>query len=70
MQENDEQKLKELYRNMEEIIYDEAPVIPLFYDEVIRYVRKHVTGLEANAMNQLSLKRVKIEVSKQVEKAR
>lgn len=70
MQENDAQKLKELYRNMEEIIYDEAPVIPLFYDEVIRYVRKHVTGLEVNAMNQLSLKKAKIEVSKQVEKAR
>ena len=70
MQENDEQKLKELYRNMEEIIYDEAPVIPLFYDEVIRYVRKHVIGLEANAMNQLSLKRAKIDVSKQMEKAK
>lgn len=70
MHENDAQKLKELYRNMEEIIYDEAPVIPLFYDEVIRYVRKHVSGLEANAMNQLSLKRVKIDVSRQMEKAK
>jgi len=70
MFESEPQKLKELYRNMEEIIYDEAPVIPLFYDEVIRYVRKHVTGLEANAMNQLSLKRVKIDVSKQMEKAK
>lgn len=62
MYEQDAQKLKELYRNMEEIIYDEAPVIPLFYDEVIRYVHKHVTGLNANAMNQLSLKRVKIDM--------
>jgi peptide/nickel transport system substrate-binding protein len=70
LHESDPQKLKELYRNMEEIIYDEAPVIPLFYDEVIRYVKKHVSGLEANSMNQLSLKRVKIDVQKQMEKAK
>lgn len=70
LHESDPQKMKELYRNMEEIIYDEAPVIPLFYDEVIRYVKKHVSGLEANSMNQLSLKKVKIDVEKQMEKAR
>lgn len=70
LHESDPQKLKELYRNMEEIIYDEAPVIPLFYDEVIRYVQKHVSGLEVNAMNQLSLKRVKIDIEGQMKNAK
>jgi peptide/nickel transport system substrate-binding protein len=70
LHESDPQKLKELYRNMEEIIYDEAPIIPLFYDEVIRYVKKHVSGLEANAMNQLSLKRVKIDIEGQMKNAK
>lgn len=64
MHETNAAKLKELYRNMEEIIYDEAPVIPLFYDEVIRYVQNHVSGLEVNSMNQLSLKKVKIDMKK------
>jgi len=70
LHESDPQKLKELYRNMEEIIYDEAPVIPLFYDEVIRYIRKHVSGLGVNSMNQLSLKRVKIDIEGQMKNAK
>jgi peptide/nickel transport system substrate-binding protein len=45
---------------MEEIILEEAPVIPLYYDEVIRFVQKYVEGLEVNAMNQLNLKRVRL----------
>ncbi len=66
LHETDPKILKQLYHNMEEIIYDEAPVIPLFYDDVIRYVQNHVTGLEVNAMNQLSLKRVKIDMKKKI----
>ena len=56
---NDEKRF-ELYRQMEEILHEEAPVIPLYYDEVVRFVHKTVEGLEVNAMNQLDLKRVKL----------
>lgn len=49
----------EYYRQMDQLIMDEAPIVPLFYDEIIRFVQKDVTGLECNPMNLLILKRVK-----------
>jgi peptide/nickel transport system substrate-binding protein len=42
---------------MDQIIIDEAPIIPLFYDKVARFTRKEVTGL--GLLNLLSLKKVK-----------
>ncbi|MEW6468937.1 MAG: ABC transporter substrate-binding protein [Bacteroidota bacterium] len=49
-----------IYYAMDQIIMDEAVVIPVFYDEVLRLVQKNVEGLSTNAMNLLNLKRVKI----------
>lgn len=49
-----------VYQQMDRLIVDEAPVVPLYYDEVLRFVRKGVTGLEPNAMNLLDLKRVQV----------
>jgi peptide/nickel transport system substrate-binding protein len=49
------------YKQMQQIIHDEAPVIPLFYGESLRFFSNKVTGIESNAMNTMSLKRVKIE---------
>jgi peptide/nickel transport system substrate-binding protein len=46
---------------MEQIIIDEAPVVPLFYDEITRFTHKNVKGLPNNAMNLVILKAVKIE---------
>jgi peptide/nickel transport system substrate-binding protein len=43
---------------MDQIIIDEAPIIPLFYDKVARFTRKEVTGW-VNPLNLLSLKKVK-----------
>lgn len=51
----------DLYRKMDQIIMDNAVVAPLFYDEVARFVRKGVNGMEPNAMNLLDLRRVIIE---------
>lgn len=56
----DQQTRFKLFREMEQIIFEEAPVIPLFYDESIRICQSYVTGLETNAMNTLDLKRVKM----------
>jgi ABC-type oligopeptide transport system substrate-binding subunit len=47
-----------LYCSMDNVIMDEAPVIPLFYDEVLRLVQSNVQGLTTNPMNLLNLKRV------------
>jgi oligopeptide transport system substrate-binding protein len=59
--ENDDIKRFELYHEMERIIIEEAPVVPLFYDEVLRFSQKNIDGLTANGLNLLNLKRVRIQ---------
>lgn len=49
-----------LYHRMEQIIIDEAPVVPLYYDEVLRFSQNNITGLTPNALNLLHLKKVRI----------
>lgn len=48
-----------LYSKMDSLVMDSAPVVPLFYDEVVRFTRKNVKGLGINPTNLLDLKRVK-----------
>ncbi len=67
MSQTEKVKRNELFKQMQEVLMDEAPVIPLFYDESIRVCSKRVQGLDANAMNNLDLKRVKINESKSSE---
>ena len=47
------------YRQMDKLIIEDAPVVPLYYDEVVRIVSNKVKDLGINSMNLLSLKRVK-----------
>jgi peptide/nickel transport system substrate-binding protein len=49
----------EIYKKLDKIIIDEAPIVVLFYDEAIRFVRSNVTNLGSNPINLLNLKRVK-----------
>jgi peptide/nickel transport system substrate-binding protein len=46
------------YQRLDNIVMDEAPVVPLYYDEVFRLVQTNVEGLTTNPMNLLNLKRV------------
>ncbi|MCK9205401.1 MAG: ABC transporter substrate-binding protein [Bacteroidales bacterium] len=48
-----------MYREMESIIMEEAPVVILYYDQVLRFIRKDVKGMGNNPMNLLTLKRVR-----------
>jgi len=48
-----------LYTKMDSLVMQEAPIIPLFYDEVVRFTRKNVEGLGINPINLLELKQVK-----------
>ena len=48
-----------LYQKMDQMLVDDAPVVPLFYDEVVRLVSKQVSGLTTNPMNLLNLKYTK-----------
>ncbi len=48
-----------LYQQMDQMLIDDAPIVPLYYDQVIRLVHKNISGLSTNAMNLLNLKHVK-----------
>ncbi|MEO6305055.1 MAG: ABC transporter substrate-binding protein [Bacteroidia bacterium] len=48
----------QLYQEMDKMIIDDAPIIPLYYDQVIRLVNHKIKGLGNNSMNLLSLKTV------------
>jgi len=47
-----------LYRKMSDIVMEEAPVVVLFYDQVLRFTSNQVHGLGINPLNLLDLKRV------------
>lgn len=49
-----------LYEKMDRMVIDQAGIIPLYYDNVMRFSHNHVKGLGANAMNLLDLKRVRL----------
>ena len=50
-----------LYQKMDKIIIEQAPIVPLYYDEVTLFSQQNVKGLVANPINLLNLKRVKKE---------
>jgi peptide/nickel transport system substrate-binding protein len=49
----------ELYDKMNHLIMNDAAIVPLYYDEVIRFVKNDILGFEGNPMNLLNLKNVK-----------
>jgi peptide/nickel transport system substrate-binding protein len=55
----DEKEKIKIYQEMDKIIVDEAPIIPLYYDEVVRLVNPKISGLSLNPVNVLNLKYVK-----------
>lgn len=57
--ENDLQKRIELYKRMNQILMDESPIVVLYYDQVLRFAQRNISGLEPNPMNHLVLKYVK-----------
>jgi peptide/nickel transport system substrate-binding protein len=48
-----------LYTKMDSLVMAKTPIVPLFYDEVVRFTRKEISGLGINPINLLDLKRVK-----------
>lgn len=53
-------KRAELYRQIDKMVMDEAPVMVLYYDQILHFTHKNVTGLRSNAMNNLDLRTVRI----------
>lgn len=58
MSESDVKKRINLYKKMDRIVLEEAPVVVLFYDEVVRFTQKNIKGLGINPTNLLELKNV------------
>jgi peptide/nickel transport system substrate-binding protein len=48
-----------LYRKMDQMVMDDAPVIPLWYDMAIHLVQTNVKGFKPNAQNLLELRRAR-----------
>ncbi|MDO1500990.1 ABC transporter substrate-binding protein [Winogradskyella maritima] len=57
--ETDTEKRTQLYTEMDSLMMQSAPIVPLYYDEVVRFTRKNVSGLGINATNLLDLKKVR-----------
>jgi len=57
LEQNDEKRYA-LYQQMDRIVVEESPVIVLFYDEVVRLRQNNITGLQADALNNLRLEAV------------
>jgi peptide/nickel transport system substrate-binding protein len=54
---NDSLRYK-LYQQADQVMIDDAPVVPLWYDKVVRLVQPHVKGFRPNALNLLELRKV------------
>jgi peptide/nickel transport system substrate-binding protein len=48
-----------LYKKMDALVLEKAPVVVLFYDEVIRFTLKNVKGLGINPVNLLEVKNIR-----------
>lgn len=49
------------YKRADNILIEQAALIPLYYDEVLRFTNQRITGLGINGFNLLTLKTVRIE---------
>lgn len=50
-----------LYRKADQLMIKDAPVVPLWYDMVIRLVQPYVKNFRPNSLNLLELRKVKLE---------
>jgi len=48
-----------LYQQMDALLREDAPMVVLYYDQLLRLVQPGITGLTTNPLNLLQLKRVK-----------
>lgn len=48
-----------LYQQMDRLIINDAPIVPLWYDVAIHLVHTNIKGFTANSLNLLELRRVK-----------
>ncbi|CAN5153407.1 ABC transporter substrate-binding protein [soil metagenome] len=49
----------ELFLRMDQILIEESPVIPLYYDRIVRLVHKSISGLIVDPTNSINLEQVR-----------
>lgn len=57
--ENNDSLRYQLYRQMDQLVINDAPVIPIWYDMAIHLVQPNVEGFYPNALNLLELRRTR-----------
>ncbi|MDF3079006.1 MAG: ABC-type dipeptide transport system, periplasmic component [Sphingobacteriaceae bacterium] len=57
--EPDNEKRYAMYRQMDNLVMEEAPVVILYYDQLMNLYQNGISGFSTNAQNLLILKRVK-----------
>jgi peptide/nickel transport system substrate-binding protein len=50
-----------LYRQMDSLAMSYAPVVPLFYDQLLHFTQNRISGFRSNPMNLIDIKRVRIQ---------
>jgi oligopeptide transport system substrate-binding protein len=50
----------QLYRTMDSIVIQDAPIVPLWYDMAVHLVQPQVSGFVPNSLNLLELRRVRV----------
>jgi oligopeptide transport system substrate-binding protein len=51
----------QLYRQMDQLVINDAPVVPIWYDMAIHFIQPNISGFYPNALNLLELRRTRIE---------
>jgi oligopeptide transport system substrate-binding protein len=51
----------QLYRSMDSLVMSIAPVMTLYYDQLLHFTQNNITGFRSNAMNLIDLKMVRKE---------
>lgn len=59
--ENNDSMRYVLYRQMDQMVMNDSPVVPLYYDMAIHLVNPNVRNFSANALNLLELRHVTVE---------
>jgi oligopeptide transport system substrate-binding protein len=55
----DNEKRYKLYQQMDQMVMDYAPVVPIFYDEIVVMLQNNISGYSMNSLSLMILKNVK-----------
>ena len=61
IRENNDSLRYRLYREADQLVMKDAPVVPLWYDEVVHLVQPRVRGFRPNALNLLELRKTRLD---------